>query len=309
MTITALITHSGGFHADELLSSVILTRLFPQANLVRSRDAAWITPAFGHLIYDVGGLFDADLQIFDHHQRGAPLRDDGQPFSSFGLIWRHYGVRYLADSGIPHEHISQIHTKFDQEIVLYIDLLDNGALSPSVAGPLAPLTLPELLESLSPAFDARDPESEDLAFGAALALARQLVESIVKKYDANLRAQSIVVKSIQKAGAGQILELPQNMPFLQTVIDAGADHLLFVIAPRDSDWTLGGIRRTSHEFTLRADLPSAWAGLNGQVLEETSGVLGANFCHNGRFIATATSYEAILKLAQIAVETAEATKS
>jgi uncharacterized UPF0160 family protein len=44
-------------------------------------------------------------------------------------------------------------------------------------------------------------------------------------------------------------------------------------------------------------------------LEEASGVLGANFCHNGRFIATATSYEAILKLAQIAVETAEATKS
>ena len=29
MSIEYLVTHSGGFHADELLSSVILTRLFP----------------------------------------------------------------------------------------------------------------------------------------------------------------------------------------------------------------------------------------------------------------------------------------
>lgn len=38
MTITQLVTHSGGFHADELLSSVILTRLFPDATVLRSRD-------------------------------------------------------------------------------------------------------------------------------------------------------------------------------------------------------------------------------------------------------------------------------
>ncbi len=34
-----LVTHSGGFHADELLSSVILTRLFPKARIVRSQGA------------------------------------------------------------------------------------------------------------------------------------------------------------------------------------------------------------------------------------------------------------------------------
>lgn len=33
MTITHLVTHSGGFHADELLSSVILTRLFTSADV------------------------------------------------------------------------------------------------------------------------------------------------------------------------------------------------------------------------------------------------------------------------------------
>ena len=36
MTVTHLVTHNGGFHADELLSSVILTRLYPQAEVLAS---------------------------------------------------------------------------------------------------------------------------------------------------------------------------------------------------------------------------------------------------------------------------------
>src|SRR5688572_19157290 len=101
MTPDFLVTHSGGFHADELLSSVILTRLFPRARLVRSRAAEWIAPDNDRIIYDVGGAYDATAGIFDHHQRGAPLRDDGQPFSSFGLIWRHFGRDYLGAMHVP----------------------------------------------------------------------------------------------------------------------------------------------------------------------------------------------------------------
>ena len=101
MTITQLVTHSGGFHADELLSSVILTRLFPDATVLRSRDKALITPAEGRIIYDVGGDFDAEAGIFDHHQRPNPLREDGQPYSSFGLIWAHYGHDYLRALDVP----------------------------------------------------------------------------------------------------------------------------------------------------------------------------------------------------------------
>ena len=76
MTITHLVTHSGGFHADELLSSVILTRLFPQAELIRTRDNDWVTPSSDKIIYDVGRDYNAEAQIFDHHQRPNPLRDD-----------------------------------------------------------------------------------------------------------------------------------------------------------------------------------------------------------------------------------------
>ena len=102
MTIEFLVTHSGGFHADEVLSSVVLTRLFPQAKQVRSRAPEWITPAADRIIYDVGGAYDPEARIFDHHQRGAPMRDGSEPYSSFGLIWKHYGHEYLAALSIPH---------------------------------------------------------------------------------------------------------------------------------------------------------------------------------------------------------------
>jgi len=300
-----LVTHSGGFHADELMSTVILSRLFPDARLVRSRDREWTTPGADRIIYDVGGAYDADLRIFDHHQRGAPLRDDGQPYSSFGLIWKHFGRDYLLASGVPAAHVEAIHTSFDAGFVLPVDLVDNGALSPSVAGPLlAGLTLPGLLESLKPVFDVNDPDADDRAFQGALTIARAFVEARIGRSAAKLRAETLVMNAIRTAADGRVLELPMGMPYRPTVVKAGADHLLFVVHPRDSDWCVNGIRRADEGFELRADLPASWAGLTNEELERASGVAGARFCHNGRFIAAAASREAALAMADIAVREA-----
>ena len=294
-----LVTHSGGFHADELLSSVILTRLFPQARIVRSRAPEWITPGADRVIYDVGGLYDAAAQIFDHHQRGAPLRDDGQPYSSFGLIWKHYGLEYLAASAVPEADIESIHASFDASFVLPIDLMDNGALSPT--GPLAGLTLPALLETLKPVFDETDPEADNRGFHAALAIARSFVEARIGKSAAKLRAEALVHQAIVAAGASHILELPTGMPFRPAVVKAGADQLLFVVHPRDKDWCLTTIRSADEGFAVRADLPAAWAGLTNGDLEAACGVAGASFCHNGRFVAAAKTREAALAMAELAV--------
>ena len=302
MTISYLVTHSGGFHADELLSSVILTRLFPKAELRRTRDKAWITPSEDRIIYDVGGDFDADAQIFDHHQRPNPLREDGQPYSSFGLIWAQYGRDYLIAMDVPEKDIEAIHGSFDRGFVLPIDLVDNGAVNPSEAGPLfSGLTLPALIESLKTVFDDNAEGADDRAFMAALPVARTLVEAQIKRKSAKFRAEDLVLAAIKAAGAGRILELPMGMPFRAAVEKAEADHLLFVIHPRGADWTLTTIREGDDTFDNRADLPAAWAGLTDAALEAACGVTGAIFCHNGRFIAVANSREAILKMADIAV--------
>lgn len=307
MSVQFLVTHSGGFHADEVLSSVILTRLFPQARLVRSRASEWITPATDRIIYDVGGSYDADLQIFDHHQRGAPLREDGRPYSSFGLIWKHFGRAYLAASGVPEGNLDTVHASFDQGFVLPVDLVDNGALNLSEAGLLSGMTLPGLLETLKPVFDDTDPEAEDRTFNTALSIARSFVEARVARSAAKLRAEALVHQAIVDAGEGRVLELPMGMPFRPAVVKAQADHLLFVVHPRQQDWCVAGIRRADEGFALRADLPAAWAGLTHGDLEAASGVIGASFCHNGRFIAAAKTREAALAMAELAVKDAIAT--
>jgi len=299
-----LVTHSGGFHADELLSSVILTRLFPNARLVRSRAREWIAPGSDRIVYDVGGAYDPAALIFDHHQRGAPLRDDGQPYSSFGLIWKHYGRDYLTAAGLPEEHVETAHASFDAGFVLPVDLVDNGVVSPSDAGPLAGLTLPALLETLKPVFDEENPEAEDLAFQAALSIARAFVEANIAGRAAKLRAEAQVLRAIEATGDGRVLELPMGMPFRAAIVKAGADHLLFVVHPREKDWCLTGIRRADDGFALRADLPAAWAGLTNGDLEAACGIKGATFCHNGRFIAAAQTREAALAMAELAVRQA-----
>ena len=304
MSIDYLVTHSGGFHADELLSSAILTRLFPDAELRRTRDRQWLTPAPDKIIYDVGGAYDSEAQIFDHHQRPSPLREDGQPYSSFGLIWAQYGRDYLAALSVPAQDIDAVHTKFDSKFVLPIDLLDNGAIEPSVAGPLSGLTLPALLGSLKPVFDDTSPKADHDAFVAALPIVSTFIEAQIRNMTAKARAQSIVLDAIAAAGSSAILELPMGMPYAAALDQAGADHILFVVCPRGEEWTIGGIKLSKDTFEQRADLPAAWAGLTNEALEDASGVKGAKFCHNARFIAVADSRDAIMQMAAIAVEMA-----
>jgi uncharacterized UPF0160 family protein len=283
----------------------VLTQLFPQAQLLRSRDRATVTPAKDKNIYDVGGDYDPEAQIFDHHQRPGPQREDGDPFSSFGLIWKHYGLAYLSSLDVPEDDAEAIHATFDAKFVLPIDLLDNGAMEPSVAGPLSILTLPSLLGSLKPVFDDVSPTADDDAFARALPIARSFVEAQIRNLSAKARARSIVAEAIVKAGTSPILELPMGMPYRSALDQAEADHILFVVHPRGDDWTLGGIKLSNDTFEQRADLPAAWAGLTDADLEDVSGVKGAKFFHKARFIAVASTRDAILEMAEIAVKEAE----
>ena len=189
---------------------------------------------------------------FDHHQRPNPVREDEQPYSSFGLIWKHYGHEYLRALEVPEADLDDIHASFEQSFVLPIDLMDNGAMNPSVAGPLTPLTLSVLLESLKPVFDNRSSDADDKAFAEALPIARAFVEASIAKKAAKRRAEAIVTKAISDAGPSRILELPMGMPFRSAIEATGADHLLFVVNPRDDDWSIGGIRISGDSFEQRA---------------------------------------------------------
>ena len=62
-------THDGRFHADEIFALAVLNLIFPDLEIVRSRDENVYKNA--DIIVDVGHVYDPDNLIFDHHQRNT----------------------------------------------------------------------------------------------------------------------------------------------------------------------------------------------------------------------------------------------
>jgi hypothetical protein len=110
-------THDGRFHADEIFALAALNLLYPDLEIVRSRDENVYKNA--DIIVDVGHVYDPDNFIFDHHQSSFSLKRESEiPYASFGLVWKHFGEK-LCGSSETSEHI-------DLVIVQAIDADDNG---------------------------------------------------------------------------------------------------------------------------------------------------------------------------------------
>lgn len=297
--IKQLVTHDGKFHADELFSSIVLTGLYPDATLTRSREARDITPGENKIIYDVGGAYDPDHQIFDHHQVNAPVREDGAPYSSFGLVWEHFGRSWLKNvAGVGAQDVDAIHIAVGRSFVRDVDALDNGQ---NIPGAASPLNVTRLVESMAPDFDDDTPDGMDAAFHDALTTFRQLFSHHVRTVAAKVRSARIVSDILANHDGSPILELPYGMPWEGAVRKAGADHILLTVIPRQGDWTLSTVRVKPGSFDNRMDLPESWAGLTHEALAAVSGVEDATFAHRGRFFAVAKSREGVLKLAEIAL--------
>ena len=61
-------THSGCFHADEVLACTMLTKFtkkFRDAMIVRTRDPKLLETF--DIVVDVGGVYDPSKGLFDHH--------------------------------------------------------------------------------------------------------------------------------------------------------------------------------------------------------------------------------------------------
>lgn len=311
--IRHLVTHDGTFHADEAFATALLGGLFPRAALLRTRDGEEIAGRCreGAIVYDIGGRHDPEARIFDHHQPDAPRREDGTPFSAFGLVWQHFGRDWLRSdaSGLEanatrnEDEIAAIHAAIDTEVVRPIDLIDNGVTAPRDLGPAGALSAISVITALNPAFDAGD--GEDDAFLEAVALAEITLRAHASRIAANIRAKAVVLEAVRDQRGSPVLVLPKGVPLEAVIERAEADHVLFVVRPRRKDWSINGVPVEKGSFTLRRELPAHWAGLEGKALQAASGVEGALFAHKGRFMATARDRESILALAEIAIREPE----
>lgn len=118
-------THNGMHHPDDVTACMILCELYPGSEVVRTRDSVLLSEC--DFLVDIGGQYDVSKKIFDHHQKDSPIRPCGSPYSSAGLIWKHYGKEYikLIIPTIEENQLHSIWSVLDEEFFLVGDELDN----------------------------------------------------------------------------------------------------------------------------------------------------------------------------------------
>ncbi|MFN3791066.1 MYG1 family protein [Massilia sp.] len=308
-----IVTHNGKFHADDAWAVAVLHILFPDAEIVRTRESAIIEAA--DFVVDVGGIWDPAAGRFDHHQKGFDgARASGVPYASAGLVWREYGARcvaHLAEQHTGHrledETAQQMAHAIDADIVQYLDLSDVGAAKNAPGG--------YGMSAVVSGFNPNWMDEQRLGYGAQadayrLAQFRKamdfLTEVIVNavKYRVGAILALAQVRQAQVLENGRLLFLRNAALPWSSVVRKEMPKVLFVLSHSLSEdrYMLHTVPATVDTFDARADLPESWAGLRDADLAAVTGVPDAKFCHNGRFIAAAKSYEGAYAMALQALQ-------
>ncbi|MCI0619752.1 MYG1 family protein [Candidatus Wolfebacteria bacterium] len=295
-----IVTHSSGFHTDDVFAVATLLLLLGDENceVIRSRDKEVIESA--DYVVDVGFVHNPERNRFDHHQEGkAGERDNGIPYASFGLVWKKFGVdvvgsRTLADA-------------IDQWLVQPIDAFDNGVdLAKLARIDVRPFLIQNVVEAFHPGWR----ENRDMreAFSDAVMWAKVVLQREIVYQNTVLEMQAYAEETYQQSKDKRLIifegkrELSRDI-----VIGALLKHSepLYFMRYRGSDgnWSVECVRNDVFNFdTNRKPLPREWAGKNKEELATVTGVSDAYFCHNNCFLCVARSREGAFKLAQLALE-------
>ncbi len=301
-----LVTHSGKFHCDEVFAYVVLRLALNLGEgghrLVRTRDPAVITGA--DVVWDVGSLYDEATDRFDHHQRGAPVRADGTPFSAAGLVWRRYGaqaVRHLL-AGEAQAFAEAIAVEIDEALVRRIDELDNGVVPERDT-----LGLGALIGDFNPPWDAPGGETAaDAAFAQAVAMADGVLRRRVEGLRSRFAAEALVVAAQAASRDPRILELERGMPWKNAVFAHDLPVAYAIYPASNGNWMVDSMPPEAGSFDQRIPLPQAWAGLPETELAAVSGVADAVFVHLRRFVGAAKTRAGAVAMAQKAIAASEA---
>ncbi|UEG66808.1 MYG1 family protein [Weissella hellenica] len=234
-----LVTHNGKFHADDVFASVILTQLFPELPLVRTRDEQ-ITNNKNNFVYDVGG------GEFDHHRIDDQRQhENGVPMAAFGLIWQKFSETYLKKMmpDIAPDLIMKTKLNVEKSFIIGIDALDNGVSTYQSPA----FTISDAIN------DFYDEDHELESFKRAITFAKGVLDNRIYKTIAKLIAEKDVIDNATFI-SDEILLLPVSGPWKDYVEQF--DKCRFVVMPRkDGNWMIQGVPVSHGSFEVKQPLP------------------------------------------------------
>ena len=297
MTVKTCLTHSGPFHSDDVLASVIL-KLAGQVesynDIIRTRQAEKINAA--DIVFDVGGEYSPGNHRYDHHQRGrsGQFWEDETPMSSAGLVWLTFGEQICPD---------QIERKsLENAWIRPVDADDNGCIEEL---PKNVRHISAIVSDLNPRWN--DEEADfDVEFTKACEIIEKLFRSTWNRAKGKSAARDMVQKAIAANLNQDLLILEEYCPW-KSHIHALEEELeitvpyKFVLFPGDKDWKIFQVPIEKDSRDGRAAFPEAWGGLDENKLREMSQVNDAKFVHPGLFCGGAESLEGAKAMAQASI--------
>lgn len=295
MTKTRIVTHDSSFHTDDIFAVAVMLLVYPDAEVVRSREKEVIDAA--DVVLDTGFVLDPSRKRFDHHQEeGAGKRDNGIPYASFGLVWKEYGPQLAGG-----EKEAEI---IDRKLVQAIDAIDNGvAIADYRFNGVRDYSIGDFFNSYLNDLDQSDgAERLYRIFMQCVGIAKDLLTREIAKAKSTVQGIEAVKSAYEKSPDKRLIELPtETLPWRETLNEYSEP--LYVIYERpDKKWAIKAVPDLTKAYGhIRKPLPNAWSGKSDKELQDITGVADATFVHRACFMAVAGSKEGVLALAELAL--------
>ncbi len=262
-------THSGSFHADDVLSATLLCVAGVIDNPYRINRVNQPQEGCNGLCFDVG------LGDFDHHQKvGAKFRDNdpNRKYAAFGLIWDEIGEETLIRHGASPEAAKIGKDYFDKRFVEPSDLTDNF-------GPDSyPNTLSYLISCQIPV-DGTPEETTSAFYNIVqwmLPIFGQMLTSVV--------SYATKIQIAKELGTSKIVTIPEGGRFIPAACFKGTEAQFIVSkSNRGDQWNVNAV--PPHVFKL-----------------EKSEMVGCVFQHPAKFISAFDTFEHAESAANLNVE-------
>ncbi len=284
-----IVTHSGNYHADDIFAVAVLLFVYPNSEVIRSRDEQIISSA--DIVVDVGSIYDPTKMRFDHHQIGGALtRENTIPYASFGLVWKEYGEK-LAGS-------KEVADEIEQKLILPIDATDNAvSVSVPVFDNINEYTIGDFFSSFKTIKDT-EPELQT-TFMNMVALAQGVLTREINKSKVHAEERKIVEKVYSETQDKRIIDLTSfNIGFSSYgKVLVKHNEPIYVIHPHDVRFAVRALPLDMNTFENKKPFPESWRGKTGTEFEEASGVKGSFFAHKSGYLVVAVTKEAAIELA------------
>jgi len=288
-----LITHSGGYHSDDIFATAILIIFLKKKGkwfkIIRTRDEKILEKWRQErekgrevFIYDIGHRYDEEKNEFDHHQiGGAKTRENGIEYSSAGLVWDKFGEKIAGGKDWKRS--------LEKKLFMSIDALDNGQKVCDYRYDCFVYDIGNLFKKFLP--EKKTHKNIMKSFLKSVRLAKFILEKEIENYK-RLELEAEKLDEIYNSAEDKRVLIFDDKGVSLNLIVEKHPEVMFMISKKDKNvWVIETIPTNFGSFDRRKYFPKEWGGLNDLELDKVTGLNGGIFCHRNVFIASANNLE------------------